>query len=118
VRFLVAAVTFPLTWALIAAWDVDGAPLSGVAQAITAPLDGILDSLFGGRAGWGAGLVVFVALPLFGAVTLLLVDRVRALVRALVVWQTLLDRRGQLDEVRAKRSEVIATVTDVASLVR
>lgn len=115
VRLLVSLVAFPLTWGLLSAWDVDGAPLSHLVQAITAPLDGLLESVFSGRSGFWSGLVVFIAMPIFGAVTLVFVERIRALVRSLLVWRTLLDRRGQLAEVRAERARVVAVVTDVAS---
>jgi hypothetical protein len=40
-------------------------------------------------------------------VALVLVERVRALLTGLVRWRTLLDRRGQLEEVRTRRAEVV-----------
>ena len=115
IRFLVAAVTFPLMWIAIAAWDVAGAPLAAAAMAITSPLDGVLEALFDGHGGWASGVLVFLAMPLFAAATLILADRIRVLIRTLQVWRILLDRRGQLDEVRAKREVVIAAVADAVS---
>lgn len=47
-----------------------------------------------------AGLVVLIAVPVLGALALVIVERARTLVVSVVRWRTLLDRRGQLDEVR------------------
>ena len=41
------------------------------------------------------------------------VERARALVASIVRWRTLLDRRGQMDEVRERRSEVVALTREL-----
>jgi len=45
--------------------------------------------------------------PLLGVLALVLVERIRALIAGVVRWRTLVDRRGQLDEVRTRRAEVV-----------
>lgn len=114
VRVLVAAVAFPLTWLAIATWDVGEGLVGDLARAATVPIDPLLDLAFDGRGGFGPGLVAFVLLPLLGAAALVLVERSGAFVRDLLVWRTLVDRRGQLDAVRAARAEVVE-VTRAAS---
>lgn len=52
-------------------------------------------------------VLVLVAVPLLGALALFLLERLRALFLSIVRWRTLLDRRGQLDEVRVRRNDVI-----------
>ena len=108
IRFLVAMVAFPLTWLAIAVWDGSSGWVAGTTRGITFPTEPLMDVAFSGRQGIVAGLVVFAAAPLFGAAALLLVDRTRALLKGLVVWRTVIDRRGQLPAVRERRAEVVA----------
>ena len=59
---------------------------------------------------------MFVALSVLGAFALLLADRFLALLRDLEVWHTLLDRRGQLAEIRARRASVVELTRRAAGL--
>ena len=113
-RFLVAVVAFPLMWGLVAVLDAGSGWAGHLARQVTYPLDGALDRLFDGRGGLGASLSVFVAIPVLGAIALVLAERFRTLLHDLEVWRTLLDRRGQLDAVRARRATVVG-VTSAAS---
>jgi hypothetical protein len=114
VRVLVAVVVFPLTWLAIATWDVGEGPAADLARAATVPIDPVIDLAFNTRGGFWPGLVAFLLLPVLGAAALVLVERSGAFVRDLFVWRTLVDRRGQLDAVRAARAEVVE-VTRAAS---
>jgi glycerol-3-phosphate O-acyltransferase / dihydroxyacetone phosphate acyltransferase len=109
VRLLVAALVFPVTWAIIAVWDVGAGWLSRVFRNLTFPLDPVLEAAFDGdRTGFWPGVAVFVAVPLFGFLALLFVERSLALVRDWLVWRVLLDRRGQLAALRTRRADVVA----------
>ena len=109
VRLLVAVVVFPLTWVLIAVRDSTESWSGDLARQVTAPLDALLGPDPADRAGFLAGLVVVVAVPILGVVALFLVERLWTLVASIVRWRTLLDRRGQLGEVHERRAEVVAT---------
>lgn len=106
VRLLVAAVTFPATWLVLALNDSRAGWFGDLVRDITLPAEALLGPEPTDRTGALANLVVVLLVPLLGAVALVLVGRVRALVVSVVRWRTLLDRRGQLDEVRARRAEV------------
>lgn len=108
VRLLVAAVAFPATWLFLALRDAATGSLADVARRVTVPVDALLGPDPSDRAGVVAGLVVLVAVPVLGALALVIVERARTLVASVVRWRTLLDRRGQLDEVRERRAEVVA----------
>ena len=56
---------------------------------------------------------MLIAVPVLGALALVIVERARTLVVSVVRWRTLLDRRGQLDEVRARRAEVVALTAEL-----
>ncbi|MBP7631849.1 MAG: 1-acyl-sn-glycerol-3-phosphate acyltransferase [Acidimicrobiales bacterium] len=113
VRLLVAAVTFPATWLFLALRDAASGPLSDLARSVTVPVDAVLGPDPADRAGFVAGLVVLIAVPVLGALALVIVERARTLVVSVVRWRTLLDRRGQLDEVRARRAEVVALTAEL-----
>jgi glycerol-3-phosphate O-acyltransferase/dihydroxyacetone phosphate acyltransferase len=115
VRLLTALVVFPLTWLAIAIWDVGVSWIADLTQLVTFPVDPLMQGAFGNRSGFWAGALVFIAAPVFGVITVVVVDRIRALGRDLQSWWTLRDRRGQLAEIRAKRAEVLAvTATALA----
>lgn len=114
IRFLVAAVAFPLTWLAVAVWDGGDGWVAGATRGITFPAEPLMEATFADRQGVTAGIIVFLAAPLFGAATLVLIDRVRALIGDLVVWRTTLDRRGQLPVVRERRAELVAVTSAVA----
>lgn len=113
VRLLVAAVLFPATWIAIAARDASAGAFGELARSVTAPVDLVLGGDPADRTGLLAALVVLVAVPLLGAVALVLVERIRALLLDVVRWRTLLDRRGQLVEVRERRAEVVALTEEL-----
>lgn len=107
VRVLVAVVVFPLTWLAIAWFDVGGAAIADVASGLTFPLSPVLGT---DRDGFLPSLVVFVVLPLLGVAALAVVAEWGEFRVAWRSWRTTLDRRGQLDELEALRSEVVAAV--------
>lgn len=115
IRVLVALVAFPVTWVVLAVFDVGFGWLAGAMRAFTFPLQPFIDAAFGTRDGFAPGLLVFVAAPIFGAFTLLMIDRFRALIRAVGVWRTVLDRRGQLPEIRSKREALVELVAATAA---
>lgn len=108
IRLLVAIVVFPAMWTTWSVLDASGWGLGPVARSVTYPVDAAVGMGAGERSGWVANLLAFTAGPLLGGVALVLVERTRVLVAGLVRWRTLIDRRGQLDEVRARRAEVVA----------
>jgi len=112
VRVLVGLVVFPLTWLALAWLDIGGTTLADTTAAVTFPLSPVLDLVVGDRSGFVASLAVFVAVPLLGFAALAVLAQASAFLTAWRSWRTVLDRRGQLDELRALRSQVIA---DVAS---
>ena len=76
---------------------------------LTFPLDPLLEAAFDGdRTGFWPSLAVFVAVPIFGFLALLFVERAWTLARDWLVWRVLLDRRGQLAALRTRRADVVA----------
>lgn len=108
VRLLVAVVTFPAMWAVWAWQDSTAGPFGELARQVTAPVEVVVGPEQLDRVGAGSNVLAFLVAPLLGIVALVLVERTRALVLGLLRWRTLLDRRGQLDEVRERRAEVVA----------
>ena len=117
VRVLVGLVVFPLTWLALAWFDIGGTTLANATAAVTFPLSPVLALVVGDRSGFAASLAVFVAVPLLGFATLAVLAEAGAFLTAWRSWRTVLDRRGQLDELRTLRNEVIAEVV-VAELPR
>lgn len=107
-RLLVAALVFPATWLAIAAWDVGAGWISRTLRNLTFPLDPVLEAVFGTRTGYGPSLLVFVSVPVLGFLALLFVERSWALARDWRAWRALLDRRGQLREIRERRAGIVA----------
>jgi hypothetical protein len=118
VRLLVALVAFPATWLAIAWFDVGGAAIADVTHVVTFPLQPLLDGPLASRSGFLPSLLVFVAAPVFGLVALFVIEEARQLVSAWQSWRTVLDRRGQLDELRALRTVVLDRVDAVVSQAR
>ncbi len=117
VRVLVGLVVFPLTWLALAWFDIGGTTLANATAAVTFPLSPVLVLVVGDRSGFAASLAVFVAVPLLGFATLAVLAQASAFLTAWRSWRTVLDRRGQLDELRTLRNTVIAEVV-VAELPR
>lgn len=115
VRLLVALVAFPAWWAFWAWQDARSGPLGELARQVTAPVEALLGTALSDRRGWVADVATFAAAPLLGLATLALLERTRALFLGIVRWRTLLDRRGQLGEVRERRAEVIAATDEAVS---
>ncbi len=113
VRLLVAVVTFPATWATLAWIDSRTGAMADAARRVTYPVDWVVGDDPSDRIGWEADLLVFVVTPILLVVAVVMFERIRALVVELVRWKTLLDRRGQLAEVRERRAEVVE-VTEAA----
>jgi 1-acyl-sn-glycerol-3-phosphate acyltransferase len=111
VRVLVGLVAFPLTWLALAWFDFGGTVLADVTAAATFPLTPAVNVLLGNRSGFLASLLVFVSLPLLAFAALAVLAQVWALLGAWRSWRTVLDRRGQLDEMRVLRRAVITDVT-------
>lgn len=113
VRLLVAAVAFPATWIVLALNDVRHGAFGDLVREVTLPVEALLGTERQDRQGLVANLVVIVAVPVLGALALIVLERTRALVASVVRWRTLLDRRGQLDEVRERRAEVVALAQEL-----
>ena len=107
IRLLVAAVAFPAMW-LVWAWQdrMDGA-FGDLARGVTYPIDVLVGPEPGDRTGPLANVLAVVAAALLGAVALVLVERTWSLAMGVVRWRTLLDRLGQLAEVRERREDVV-----------
>lgn len=108
IRVLVAVAMFPATWAFLAFTDAGSGVVGTLARTVTLPVNTLLGPLATDRSGAAADLVVLCAVPLMGVFALLVAGQARALVAALLRWRTLLDRRGQLEMVRARRDDVVA----------
>ena len=112
IRLLVGAIVFPLTWLLIA-WQGTGTDLiAKVASAASFPFLPVWDP-GQDRSGFWRSLLVFVAMPLFGVAAMALVEEWRELWRAWHSWRTVLDRRGQLAELRELRTVVVDEVARI-----
>ena len=107
VRFLAGFVAFPITWLLLALGDAADNWLGETARQLTYPADAVLGGAASDRLGAAANLLVLVLVPLLGAVALVVAERLVAFLRTLDSWRRLLDRRGQLTEVRARRADVV-----------
>ncbi len=114
VRILVAIVVFPLTWLLVAWFDVGGAVISEVLAALSFPLSPVIAIVFDNRSGFWAGLLVFVTAPVFGLCAILILEWGVGLVRLARGWYAVYARRAQLDEVMAQRSVLVQEVQRVA----
>jgi 1-acyl-sn-glycerol-3-phosphate acyltransferase len=110
VRVLVGLVAFPLTWLALAWFDFGGTVLADVTAAATFPLTPVVNLVVGNRSGFLASLIVFVSLPVLAFAALVVLAQIWAFLGAWRSWRTVLDRRGQLDELRALRRVVIADV--------
>ncbi len=115
VRVLVGVVMFPATWLFLALADAGTGPVGDFARAVTLPVNGLLGPLPTDRAGGWAALAVFVAAPVMGVLAMIVISRARALFTAVLRWRTLVDRRGQLELVRAHRDDVVATTRALAA---
>lgn len=111
VRLLVAVVTFPIMWTVWAWQDSTAGPFGDLARSVTYPIDWLVGPERTDRRGALANVLAFVVAPLLGIAALALVERAWALAMALIRWRTLLDRRGQLADVRARRADVIDAAT-------
>lgn len=107
IRVLVAAVAFPATWLTLAFADARPGTFGDLLRSVTLPVETLLGSAHHDRLGAVANLVVLVAVPLMGVLAMFVVERIRVLVDTIVRWRTFLDRRGQMDEVRERRREVV-----------
>ncbi len=108
VRLLTAAVTFPAMWAVWAWQDSTTGAFGELARQVTAPIEVVVGPEPLDRVGAGPNVLAFLVAPLLGIVALVLVERTRALALGLLRWRTLVDRRGQLAEVRERRAQVVA----------
>lgn len=115
VRVLVAAVTFPLTWLVLAILDSDTGSLGSLFRGVTSPASAMLGTHPADRQGAVAGIVVFVMAPLAGLIAVLLADRLWVLMRSVRSWWTFVGRRGQLAEVREQRRAVIDATNRILS---
>jgi HAMP domain-containing protein len=107
VRLLVAVVAFPAMWGVWAWQDSGTGALSDLARSVTYPVALAVGDEPADRSGALADTLAVVIAPVLGGVALVLLERIRVLVSGLVRWRTLIDRRGQLDEVRTRRGEVV-----------
>jgi hypothetical protein len=115
IRVLVAAIMFPLTWLLLALADAGSGAFGDLCRAVTLPVNALLGPLPSDRAGVVAAFVVLIAVPLMGIFAVVVIGQARALMGAVLRWRTLMDRRGQLDGVRARRDEVVALTRELLS---
>ncbi|HEX7134620.1 MAG TPA: hypothetical protein VF228_18750, partial [Iamia sp.] len=90
------------------AWqDSTSGALGDAARSVTYPVALAVGPDPADRTGALANVLAVLVAPVLGIVALVLLERVRTLLSGLVRWRTLIDRRGQLDEVRARRAEVV-----------
>lgn len=107
VRLLVALVAFPAMWGVWAWQDARDTTFGALARDVTSPVALAVGPDPADRTGALANVLAVLVAPLLGAVALVLLERVRVLLAGVVRWRTLIDRRGQLDEVRTRRGEVV-----------
>jgi 1-acyl-sn-glycerol-3-phosphate acyltransferase len=110
VRLLVGLVVFPLTWLVLAWFDVGDAILASLLAALTFPLTPVVDVVFDGRQGFWSSLLVFLTAPIFGLCAIYLLDRVFALISEWYGWHAIAARRGQLEEVLRQRAALVERV--------
>ena len=110
VRILVAIIVFPLTWLLVAWFDVGGAAIAEVLAALSFPLSPLIDVVFDNRSGFWAGLLVFVTAPLFGLCAIWILEWLVGLVRLARGWYAVYARRAQLEEVMTQRAGLVDQV--------
>jgi hypothetical protein len=108
IRLLVALVAFPATWGVWAWQDAGTGAVSELARRVTYPVAVAVGPDLADRSSVLADVLAVLVAPVLGFAALALVERARALLTGLVRWRTLLDRRGQLDEVRERRAQVVA----------
>jgi glycerol-3-phosphate O-acyltransferase / dihydroxyacetone phosphate acyltransferase len=114
VRILVGIIVFPLTWLLVAWFDVGGAVIPEVLAALSFPLSPIIAVVFDSRAGFWAGLLVFVTAPLFGLCAIWILEWLVGLVRLARGWYAVYARRAQLEEVMTQRDGLVEEVRRAA----
>lgn len=107
VRLLVALVTFPLMWGIWAWQDSGTGAVSDLARSVTYPVAAVVGPDPADRSSALADVLAVLVAPVLGGLALVLLGRIRDLIAGLVRWRTLIDRRGQLDEVRTRRAEVV-----------
>lgn len=106
IRLLVGAIVFPLTWLAIAWWGTGTDLIAKVASAVAFPFLPFWDPGHD-RSGFWRSLLVFISVPVFGVAAMALVEEWRELRRSWESWRTVLDRRGQLAELRELRAVVV-----------
>jgi glycerol-3-phosphate O-acyltransferase/dihydroxyacetone phosphate acyltransferase len=116
VRVLAGLVVFPLAWLAVAWLDVGGSVLASVMQTVSFPLSPLLDHAVDGRGGFWWSVVVFLVCPLLGAIALFALGTAQSLWHAWRSWRAVLDRRGQLVELRRVRATVVIAVADATGL--
>ncbi|HMJ75095.1 MAG TPA: hypothetical protein VK507_03935, partial [Iamia sp.] len=107
VRLLVALIAFPTMWGVWAWHDASEGALGDLARRVTYPVALAVGPDPADRGGALADVLAVLVAPVLGGVALVLLERIRVLLSGLVRWRTLIDRRGQLDEVRTRRGEVV-----------
>jgi glycerol-3-phosphate O-acyltransferase/dihydroxyacetone phosphate acyltransferase len=107
VRLLVALVTFPLMWGIWAWQDSGTGAVSDLARSVTYPVAAVVGPDPADRSSALADVLAVLVAPVLGGLALVLLGRIRDLIAGMVRWRTLIDRRGQLDEVRSRRAEVV-----------
>ena len=116
VRVLVGLVVFPLTWLVVAWLDVGSSAVASVMQTVSFPLSPLLDHAVDGRGGFWWSVVVFLVCPLLGAMALFVIGTAKSLWHAWRSWRAVLDRRGQLAELRLVRAAVVAAVAEATGV--
>ncbi|MGH9026635.1 MAG: hypothetical protein ACRDWD_11070, partial [Acidimicrobiia bacterium] len=109
VRVLVGILVFPLTWILIATFDAGGFIASVLAVA-SFPLTPATHLVFDGRGGFGPGLLVFCAAPVFGFAFVYVIEQLHRLIRVGRGWYAVTSRRARLPELRADRAALVDDV--------
>ena len=113
-RVLVGLVAFPLTWYLVAAHDVGSGAINHAAELVTAPLDPLVEAIFGDRSGFAASLLVFLAAPACGLLAAWLAERLHRLWRTFRAVATNTNRRGQVRVLLERRRDLVALVRAAA----
>jgi glycerol-3-phosphate O-acyltransferase / dihydroxyacetone phosphate acyltransferase len=111
-RVLVGFVTFPVTWFLLAAYDVGAGTAATVLGWVTLPLEPFLAGAGSGRDGFWPSLVVFLAAPALGLLAVWLAERVAAVVATARAVASTVNRRRQVAELLEHRVRLVALVED------
>jgi 1-acyl-sn-glycerol-3-phosphate acyltransferase len=109
-RVLAGLIAFPGAWFLLAAYDVGSGLAADVLGWATFPLEPALESFAGGRAGFGASLVVFLLAPALGLLAVWLAERIASVLATARAVASTVNRRRQVAELLEHRRHLVSLV--------